>query len=248
MHAIILAAGMGSRFQPEPLPYPKSLLQFGAKSLLARSIENLAWAGCDAVTVVAGYRAELIEHEVERLKPVLPGLEIGVRYNPNYKGGSAGSVVCAADVLESRVTLMLDADILYDRRILLRIVQAADENVILVEQKESSSQVEYWLVAQDSRIIQIHKGTQKPAGTIGIYWGVHKFSATLGKQFVALARSMFQENSGTEYWYVLPLLFQKLVIGYADTAGMIYCEMDTRQEVEWARTHLYPQFVALGQA
>lgn len=244
MNAVILAAGMGRRFQPEPLAYPKCLLEIGGKSLLERSIENLSWLGVDGVTVVAGYRAELIERAVERLATELP---ISVRYNPNYEGGSAGSVLCAADVFETQTTLMLDADVLYDRRILERMLACKDENAILVDCGIQTTALEYWLTGDRLRLTGTYKGIRNEAA-IGVYWGLHKFSADAGKAYVRLARPAVGADAGTEYWYVVPRLLEEAVFGYVDLDGLIFFEIDTLHEMEWARSHIYPQLAALGQS
>lgn len=244
MHAVILAAGVGQRFKPEPLPHPKCLLEFGGKSLLRRSIENVVWAGCEQVTVVAGYRAEMIEREVERCKSLLP---IQVLYNPKYECGSGGSLLCAAQVLENQPTLLLDSDYLYDRRILQTLVDAPSANAIGIDATLEKVQSEWWVVAQNSRITHIYQGTHKQHSAVGVYWSFHKFSPQVGKAFVKSVRDMFSANPITEYWHVMPQFVKEWQIDYLDVSGLPYCEMDTWADVEHARTTIYPQLAALGQ-
>jgi choline kinase len=249
MQAVILAAGVGRRFEPEPLEHPKCLLEFGGKSLLARSIENLQWAGCEMVTVVVGYRAEMIEREVASWTGK-PGssIQTAVRYNPNYEGGSAGSVLVAADVFEGGPTLMLDADVLYDRRMLTRLIASENENVLAVDAKTEQVTSEYWLTGSATHISGVYVGTCKFPTAVGVYWGVHKFSPAGGKLLVELAREAFRREPKIEYWHVVPQLFDKIVVGTTDIGDYIFFEMDTWQELEQARKQIYPQLVALGQA
>lgn len=235
MHAIILAAGIGRRFQPEPLEHPKCLLEFGGKTLLARSIECLLSAGIEKVTVVAGFRCDLIEQEVARLET---GSKIDVRYNPKYEGGSAGSVVRVRDVLESYPTLMLDADILYDARIMERMIQSADANAVLVDCGNTTATNEYWFTWNGQRLTGLYKGERLPQA-IGVYWGVHKFAPGAGKIFVELAAAALERDPAMEYWWVTPRLLQRVSVSFVDVAGLTYFEMDSWQDVEWAREHVY---------
>lgn len=63
MHAVILAAGEGSRLGPHAEDVPKSFIDVGGETLYER--QRAALAGhVDAVTVVLGYAAERVEDEV----------------------------------------------------------------------------------------------------------------------------------------------------------------------------------------
>ena len=64
MHAIILAAGRGSRLaEHNPEGLPKCLMEFGGRSLLARHLDLLFQFGIRSVDLVIGYEADrIIEH------------------------------------------------------------------------------------------------------------------------------------------------------------------------------------------
>ncbi len=64
MHAVILAAGEGSRLERENR-VPKAFLELGGKTLYERQLEALA-PHVDAITVVLGYGSE---HVLERIAP-----------------------------------------------------------------------------------------------------------------------------------------------------------------------------------
>ena len=83
MKAIIMAAGVGWRLG-EGSP-PKSLYEFGGKSLLLRHIEHLHNLGVADIMVGIGYRSHLLRAE-------LAGIG-GVRtvYNPDYREGRRGN-------------------------------------------------------------------------------------------------------------------------------------------------------------
>lgn len=58
-NAIILAAGLSSRFVPLSYERPKGLLRVRGEVLIERQIEQLKAAGIDDITVVVGYKQEL---------------------------------------------------------------------------------------------------------------------------------------------------------------------------------------------
>ena len=117
MRAIILAAGRGLRLQqPENRQLPKSLLRFDGKSLLERHLILLRSAGVEEIVLALGFRRQLIEDELERLRWT-PRPEIVV--NEQFELGSVLTVHTAAPAMRrGGEVLLMDADVLYDGRIL----------------------------------------------------------------------------------------------------------------------------------
>ena len=62
MNAIILAAGLSSRFAPLSYEKPKGLFVVKGEVLIERQIKQLHEAGITDITVVVGYKAEMFEY------------------------------------------------------------------------------------------------------------------------------------------------------------------------------------------
>ena len=60
MNAIILAAGKGERLRPLTNDKPKCLVELFGKSLLEWQIETFQNSGITDITVVSGYKSDLI--------------------------------------------------------------------------------------------------------------------------------------------------------------------------------------------
>ena len=67
-HAMILAAGLGTRMKPLTLEKPKSLIKVGNKSLLERSINLLENHGVEQITINVHHLADQIEKFVLNFK------------------------------------------------------------------------------------------------------------------------------------------------------------------------------------
>jgi choline kinase len=121
MRAIILAAGSGIRLQlPEASQLPKCLLRFGGMSLLERHLRMLKTAGIEDVVLALGFRHELVEAELARLD-WKPRPEIVL--NMNFALGSVLTLHTVADaVTRGGDILLMDADVLYDERIMTALV------------------------------------------------------------------------------------------------------------------------------
>lgn len=81
MNAIILAAGMSSRFAPLSYEKPKGLLKVKGEILIERQIRQLHEAGIPEVTVVVGYMAEMFMYLKEKFGVKIVMNEDYNRYN-----------------------------------------------------------------------------------------------------------------------------------------------------------------------
>jgi choline kinase len=117
MRAIVLAAGRGRRLrQVKGKQSPKCLLQFGGMSLLERHLRMLRQVGVEDVVLAVGFQYQLVEAELDRLQ-WQPQPEIVL--NPRFEQGSMATVRAVTHVLSGGGdVLLMDADVLYDERIL----------------------------------------------------------------------------------------------------------------------------------
>ncbi|HKB11951.1 MAG TPA: isocitrate lyase/phosphoenolpyruvate mutase family protein [Vicinamibacterales bacterium] len=117
--AVILAAGYDERLMPLVSDRPKAMLDIKGKSILARQIDTLQQSGIRQVAVVRGYKKEQVN---------LPN----VRYYDNdafAESGEIESLLRAASELTGPV-VVLYGDILFDRHILDRLLESADDITI----------------------------------------------------------------------------------------------------------------------
>jgi choline kinase len=144
--AVILAAGLGSRMQEGVRELPKAILPIGPRSaadatetnFLRRQVELLRAAGVDQVVVVVGARRELVTEEIAGWNE-----HVDVVVNPTQdlsQSGSLHSFQFAArsehGVLDGKhQTLLLDADIVYHRDALERLLAAPERSALLVSER-----------------------------------------------------------------------------------------------------------------
>jgi choline kinase len=104
MKAIILAAGRGSRMGQLTNLKPKCLLEFRGKTLFERQITSLREAGVSEVSVVTGYKRELLKR-----------IDLKEFYNPRWEQTNmVSSLECAAEWLKEAPCVVSYSDIFYE--------------------------------------------------------------------------------------------------------------------------------------
>ena len=157
MKVAMLAAGVGYRLGMGEDAPPKALLRFANRTLLERHLEILAYFGLIDTTLVVGHQARAIEREIAAL-----GMAESVRtlFNPGYRKSSLLSLWTLRDVLTAgQPVLYMDADVLYDWRLLARLLESPHENCILIDRNVEPDDTELLDVRiRDGRIVAFGKG------------------------------------------------------------------------------------------
>jgi 1L-myo-inositol 1-phosphate cytidylyltransferase / CDP-L-myo-inositol myo-inositolphosphotransferase len=120
VRGLVLASGKGSRLRT-PRRRVKPLVTVGGVALLERAVRNLVDVGVDEVVVVVGYRAEEIERFCVGLSVRL-GISVQCVRNDRFEEGNGLSVLAAEEALAGEPFLLVMADHVLDRSILLSLV------------------------------------------------------------------------------------------------------------------------------
>ncbi|WP_448578532.1 phosphocholine cytidylyltransferase family protein [Thermaurantiacus sp.] len=125
LHAIVLAAGAGSRLQPAASVKP--LAEVAGRPLILHALDSLAAAGADSATVVTGFAAPDVEAAL--LAAPVP---VRVRHNPDWATTPNGVSLLAACADVMGPTLLMMADHLVSPALIHRLVAEAPPDAGLV--------------------------------------------------------------------------------------------------------------------
>ena len=103
MKAVILAAGVGKRLWPVTQHRPKCLIEIGGQTLLSRYLEVLAGVEIRDVTIIVGYKQEMIRAAVGHATP--GGASIAYLVNEEFHRGSISSLWIARTALSDDVVI-----------------------------------------------------------------------------------------------------------------------------------------------
>lgn len=249
MHAILLAAGRGSRMGAHAETVHKSLLRIGAETLIVRMIDGLDACGVDAITIVTGHEADRIR---EQLTDQYPNRQFKFVHNPDY--ATTNNIVSLHMALETLPSgedvLIVEGDLICDRLVLERVLANPSPNIALVSPYQRGMDGTLAVLRGDTieRLVLSHQQTDgfKPDGaykTVNIYKLGAEFCDLHYRPRLAAAVSAGSRNDYYEAvlseMLLEPALHGALRAEVADPGS--WSEIDNPHDLEIARFRFEPE-------
>jgi choline kinase len=251
MRAIILAAGRGSRLQQhEGEEMPKCLLRFGEMTLLERHLIMLRNAGIDDVVLALGFQHEKVEAAIARLDwQPRPGIVLNARFD-------LGSVLTVYTVMDELTrggdVLLMDADVLYDERIMRALTQGSGAaNRLLVDKDFEPGDEPVKVCIEGGVPIELRKQLEQDLtyDDIGESVGFFRFSeagarrlAELVEEYVDADRAHLPHEEAVRDF----IRERAQPIEVADVTGAPWIEIDFPVDVARAAKEILPQLQPLS--
>lgn len=245
MRAIILAAGLGLRLQQQPgAQFPKCLLRFDGTTLLERHVRMLNAAGVQDIVLALGFEPGQVEAEVDRLGLARrPEIVINERYDL----GSVLTVHTVADAMtRGGDVLLMDADVLYDERILKALVAGESTNRLLIDRDFEAGDEPVKLCLKNGVPVELRKQLMADLeyDTIGESVGFFRFDEKTARRLAEIVADYV--NGGRAKMPHEEAVRDLLLEGghtfdTADVTGAPWIEIDFPGDVTRAAEEVLPQ-------
>lgn len=196
--ALILAAGFGSRLAPITDTVPKSLVPVNGTPILFKQIQNLHENGISDITIVSGYKAEVLEKAVHEKWPEIRIVEsVDYATTNNMYSAYLGIKAMFPDGAV-RPFLMMNADVFYDASVLTALLACEARNAIVVDMGtylEESMKV----VEKNGKLAEISKQISKE-NALGCSIDVYKFGEDGGKAFFDRCAEYIEGKKELKLW------------------------------------------------
>jgi len=246
MRAVILAAGVGRRLGRAGGGIPKALLRAGDETLLARHVRILRMLGVQRIVLATGYRAAALEAELERLDAADT---VRTVQNPSYREGSVVTLArVGAELAAGGPALLMDADVLYDGRLLARLLQSRHANCLLVDRNIEPGDDPVKVCVRAGRPVDLRKRLAPglDCDHCGESVGFYRLSAAVARRLAGRAGEYVRgERRGAPYEEALRdlLVEDAELFGIEDVTGLPWIEIDFPADVERARREVLPRLV-----
>ena len=196
MKAFILAAGVSRRLYPHTYNIPKCLLEVGGKPIINYQLEALDKLSVSNVTMVVGYHREmLMKHVVENF----PKLNFNFIVNDHFfETNTAYSAYLACEKLILDDHLLMNADVVYEEKMLFELVQSLYFSIGCRYQKDCGREEVKVVDGGDNKISAIGKDLIE-SQCLGEFIGVAKLSKDFNNYFASSLRKLIDAGGMNDY-------------------------------------------------
>lgn len=242
MRVGMLGAGVGRRLGQEQPP-PKILLEFGGQTLLARHVAILRARGVECMDLVVGYRAEDVRAEISRI-----GADdlIRTHFNAHFEDGAIVSFATLGAALRGTAepVIFMDGDVLYDHRLMERLIGAEADSCFLMDRATEEGDDPVRLCMRGDRLVDFHKRPRRPYEWWGEWVGFCRFAPDIAAKCFAVADEIVR--AGRRAAIYEDAIRQVVVseptgtFGVEDITGLPWVEIDFPEDLERARREIFP--------
>jgi L-glutamine-phosphate cytidylyltransferase len=242
MKALILAAGRGTRIQSVHGDHPKCLIRFnGSKStILDHQIDSLLSIGVANIGIVVGYeKDQIIRHVIRNYGDE----QERFRFIENSAFATTNNIYSfwlAQTWLNREPFVCLNADVVFDSRILIPAIQSLAPITMVVDPKWRDETMKV-VISQD-RVIRMSKRILQSEFS-GTYIGVTAFAANVQQELFAKVETLIRSGKQNEFFNVAvqQLADEGVRVGFTSTGDLPWAEIDDPGDLAFARLHVFPK-------
>ncbi len=242
----MLAAGMGRRMGKYTEECTKCMINVGGITLLERAVDALREAGIRKFVMVVGWEGDKL---VKFIREAFDDMEFTFIYNPDYEQtNNIYSLYLAREALAGDDTILLESDLVFDRSLIRRIVEAREKNLVVVAKYEQWMDGTVVTLGGDGTIrdfISKSEFTYLNAGdyykTVNIYKFSREFSQSqyipfLEAYITAYGKNQYYETVLKAIAHISNAQLKAFVL-----EGLSWYEVDDAQDLDIANTLFAPQ-------
>ena len=125
--AVIMAAGLGSRFGQYTELIPKGFIQCGEYSMVERSILTLLGCGIERIIIGTGYHKEKFEELADKYP------QIECVFSPRYaETNSMYTLYNCREVIGDDDFLLLESDLVFERKAITSLLEHKEPTIMLI--------------------------------------------------------------------------------------------------------------------
>ena len=245
MRAVIFSAGLGSRLGAASEQSPKTLLSFNGRSLLERHLCQLKAVGIEEVILGIGFGADKFKAELARLDA--PRVEFV--YNPHYREGSIVTLWMLREALSrGGDVVLMDGDVLYDRRMLERLMASPERNLFLLDRDVEAGEEPMKLAIKSDHPVDFRKTLERDHDFYGESVGFFRVEENVALELVDAAKRIIDEDRRGAYMEeaIRDVLLTSSPgrFGFEDITGLPWIEIDFAEDIIRAHKQILPRLIA----
>ena len=227
--AVIMAAGLGSRFGKMTETMPKGLIEVGGQSMVIRSIETLLSCGINRIVIGTGYKKEAYE----ALKEKYPQVECV--FSPQYaETNSMYTLYICRDVIGNDDFILLESDIIYSKNAITELLKNVHHDIMLIT-PVTKFQDQYYVEYDENGTLTRCSTEKTNIDAMGELVGIHKLSSSFYHKMCEEYAEIVDKKPKLGYEYQLLWMSQNITPVYVLNAyDVIWYEIDDEADLKYA--------------
>jgi len=230
--AVIIAAGLGSRFGRLTQNYPKGFISIGGKTMIQRSVETLLHCGITRIVIGTGYRKKCYEEFAANYP------EIKCDYSPCYaKTNSMYTLYHCREAIGHNDFLLLESDLIFEKKAITSLLNYPSPDVMLIS-PVTKFQDQYYVEYDKNHILTRCSTDASQLDAKGELVGLHKLSASFFEEMCADFGNKLNDNLCMGYEYELEYMSQHIRPLHVLKERIHWYEIDDESDLNYAEKHI----------
>lgn len=228
--AVILADDIGTPLDSMADSSATCMLSVGGSAILERMIRNCLSCGISQFVLVLGHRADEIKQFVNK---AFRGVRVTYVINDQYRDTNTGYALgMAASTIESSEFIRLDADVVFDAKILRQLTDSDLPDAFCIDSNSALADGKMNVIADDQMHLRAVGTSVDPKQATGVSIGIEKISAAITPMLFAELALMMEKHAplcvDLDAAYAR-LLDKGAVIHALDVTGLNWTKVDTAE-------------------
>lgn len=231
--AVILAAGMGTRFGQMTKKMPKGFVLFNGEPMVVHSIKTLIDCGIKRIIIGTGYKKEAYE----ALRTDYPQVECV--FSPRYaETNSMFTLYNCRNTIGNDDFILLESDLVFEKKAITSLQESEFKNAMLIT-PVMKFQDQYYVETDNNGILtncSTDKELIKPNGELV---GIHKLSNTFYKKMCDEYEKIVTEKPKLGYEYQILFMSQKVMpLNVLKVEDLMWYEIDDIDDLKFAEENI----------
>lgn len=227
--AVIMAAGLGSRFGKMTETMPKGFIEVGGKSMVIHSIETLIACGIQRIIIGTGYKKEAYE----ALQDQYPQIECV--FSPRYaETNSMYTLWNCREVIGNDDFILLESDIIYSPSAIMELQEDKHPDIMLIT-PVTKFQDQYYVEYDENGTLTRCSTNKEEINYKGELVGIHKLSSTFYHRLCEEYEKIVADKPKLGYEYQLLWMSQHISPVYVlNSSNAKWYEIDDEDDLKYA--------------
>ena len=233
--AVIMAAGMGTRFGDMTETIPKGFIKVGGQSMVERSIHTLINCGIERIIIGTGYHREAYE-AMARQYP-----QIKCHFSPRYaETNSMYTLWNCRDIIGKDDFLLLESDLVFQKTAITSLIDCPQPDLMLVT-PVTKFQDQYYIQVDEDKVLSGCSTNKDELTVYGEMVGIHKISNRFYQKMCEDYALKLDNSPKLGYEFELEDISRNhLPLHVLKVDGLKWYEIDDTADLAYAEEHILP--------